>query len=63
MGKVKLSKERYKELIDAERKLNELLPEYDHLEECGYDCTQLRMINQQRGEQIQAMKKYYAPGA
>lgn len=61
MGKIKLSRERYDELIAAERKLNDLLPEYDKLEECGVDCTAFRQINAERLPQIAAIKKNYGP--
>ena len=61
MGKIKLTKERYQQLLKAERELLDLLPEYDKLEECGVDCTSLRQVNADRLPQIAALKKHYAP--
>lgn len=62
-SKIRMSKERYDELVKAERMLNDLLPVYDKLEECGVDCTGFRQINAERLPQIAAMKKNFGPNA
>ena len=59
MAKIKLSKARLQELLAAERKLLELLPEYDKVEECGVDCLQFRQVTDDRLKQIAAIKKNF----
>lgn len=61
MAKVKMSNTSYANLIDAERKLMDSIPEFDKLEECGEDCTALREMTRYNLDRIAKMKQYYAP--
>lgn len=56
-----MTAEEHQNLLAAERKLNDVLPDIDGLEECGVDCQQLRAYRQQRMDQIAALKKNFAP--
>ena len=61
MAKLKMSEKSYSNLISAERKLLDNLPEYDKLDECGADCSALRAMTQEYLDKIAKMKQYYAP--
>lgn len=58
---IRLSQERYAELIEAERQLALLHSEFDKAEECGIDCQQLRATQAEAIQRIQSMRKNYAP--
>jgi hypothetical protein len=61
VGKLKLDSKSYANLLDAERKLLSNLPEFDRLDECGSDCSELRAMTQTWLGQIAKMKEYYSP--
>lgn len=61
MSDTTLSTDRYMALLEAERRLSELDGLYDKATECGIDCQELRSVRQMLGEQIQALKKNFAP--
>lgn len=61
MAEIKLSKERYAELLRAERALLDLLPEYDKAESCGIDCSPLKALHDEYMERIQSIKDNYGP--
>lgn len=58
---IRLSPERYAELVEAERQLHEALAEMDKAEECGIDCSALRQKRQDAFDLAQAIKKNYKP--
>ena len=60
-NEVRLSPERYAELVEAERQLHDALAELDKAEECGIDCSELRQKRQDAFELAQALKKNYKP--
>lgn len=63
MKQVKLSKESYSNLLQAERNLSAQLPTLDKLEECGVDCQAMRQLTQDKLEQIGNIKKHFAPNS
>jgi hypothetical protein len=56
-----MSKQHYDALIQAERKFREVLPEFDKMEDCGEDCTEIRQLVTDRLGKIEALKRNYAP--
>ena len=61
MSGIRLTKDDHAELLEAERKLLEMLPEYDKAEACGIDCQNMRHDNTAALNQIRAIKTHYAP--
>jgi hypothetical protein len=62
-SKLRLSHERYNELLAAERVYTDLLPEFDKLDQCGEDCQMERELTSQKLAQISKLKQFYAPDA
>lgn len=60
-SQIELDPASYQKILEAERTLIDLLPEYDAAEECGVDCQKLREINRRELERIAAIKKHYMP--
>lgn len=58
---VRLSREAYQELLNAERRLHDMLPEYDKAEECGIECQYLREGTADILARIAKMKTHYQP--
>jgi len=46
-------------LVEQERKLLDLLPEFDKAEECGENCQLLRELAQKELKRIQAIKSNF----
>lgn len=61
MSKTKMTKEEYTNLLTAERKIADVLPDIDNLENCGVECQELRTLLQQRQQQITQVKRHFAP--
>jgi hypothetical protein len=61
MAKIKLSRERYAELLSAERLFHDLLPDLDNLEQCGEDCQAMRQVVQDEMKRIEKIKQFFAP--
>lgn len=60
-SKLRLTTDKYRELLSAERALHDLLPEMDAAQDCGIDCQAYREIHSQAMERIAKLKQYYAP--
>jgi hypothetical protein len=58
---IKLSKERYMNLLTAEGKLTQYAPVLDALEQCGVDCAPMRQLIMDKLAQISAIKANFAP--
>lgn len=58
---VKLSPESFNNLLQAERNLHDMLPEFDKAEECGIECQYLREGARDILERMAKMKQYYKP--
>lgn len=63
MSKTRLSRERYDELLRAERIFTDLLPDLDKLEQCGEDCEGMKQVVREAMEQSAKLKQYFAPTA
>jgi hypothetical protein len=61
MDRITLTPERYQELLQAERQLLDLLPEYDRMESCGRDCGPFRAMNAEALQRVNKMKEHYTP--
>lgn len=61
MAKIRLSRERYNEMLAAERIFHDLLPDIDNLEQCGEDCLAMRQVVQEELDRISKVKQYFAP--
>jgi bacterioferritin-associated ferredoxin len=61
MAKISLSRERYTELLAAERTFHDLLPDIDKLEQCGEDCQAMRQVVQEEMARIAKVKQFFAP--
>ena len=61
MPGIRMSPERYRELLTAERNFLDLIPDLDKLEQCGEDCTMEREAVRVKVEQISKLKQHFAP--
>lgn len=61
MAGVRLSQERYDELILTERMMLEMLPDLDKLEQCGEDCTVEKQAVANKVQQITKIKEHFSP--
>lgn len=61
MAGIRMSPERLKELLVAERQFLDLLPDLDKLEQCGEDCSLEREAVRVKVEQISKLKQHFAP--
>ena len=61
MAKTRLSPERYRELLKAERDLVDILPDIDDLEACGEDCQAYRDIHRESIDRIGKLKQFFKP--
>lgn len=59
MQDIKLPADKYTELLVAERKLREQIPNFDKLEACGEDCTPMRVMIAEELKRIEAIKKNF----
>jgi len=56
-----LPKENYASLLAAERNLHDALGELTKAEECGIDCSPLRIEYDEAMKRIEAIKRNFAP--
>lgn len=63
MAKTRLSRERYNELLAAERIFTDLLPDLDKLEQCGEDCEGMKQIVRESLEKSAKLRQFFAPTA
>jgi len=61
MAKLTLSKERYSNLLKAERDLTAQVQELDKMESCGVDCTMYRQMIADALDKISNIKTHYSP--
>lgn len=61
MSKIRLDRTAQGKLLEAERLLMDVQPEFDEAERCGIDCQNIREVHRQALEDIQNMKRYYMP--
>lgn len=58
---IKMSPSTHQKLLDAERELTMLQPEFDKAQECGVECQALRESSTNMLQRISKIKQYYAP--
>lgn len=58
---IRLSREAYNGLLEAERRLHDLLPEFDKAESCGIECQYMRDATATYLDNIAKMKQNFAP--
>ena len=58
---IRMSRADYDKLVQADRDLANVMPEFDKLESCGIDCAAVRQKWSDTREKIAAIKQHYAP--
>ena len=61
MAEIRLSPERYQELLNAERGLTGIVSDLDKAEACGIECQRYRETLRAQLAAIAAMKQHFAP--
>lgn len=61
MPEIRLERETYANMLQAERNMQSYSPLFDKLEECGLDCQLFRQMQQETLARSAAIKKHFAP--
>jgi hypothetical protein len=59
LSKQIFNRNHYEQVLNAERKLHDLLPVLDKAENCGIDCGQFRDLHQYLSQQLSALKREF----
>jgi len=55
----KLPKDQIVQLRNAERTLNDVLPEFDKMEQCGIECGELRIARDEAANRIAKLLQHF----
>lgn len=58
---IKLSKERYAQLLQSERNLTGVADDLNKLEQCGVDCTEMKQLVADQLEKSAKVRQLFGP--